>query len=200
MFTLPELGYGYNEVEPYIDAITMEIHHSKHHQAYVNNLNAALENYPEFASMSLDELVLKLSELPDAIKVAVRNNGGGHFNHTLFWKVIAPNDTPKEDSKVYNAIVTEFGSFENFKETFTKAAMTRFGSGWAWLVVNNETKTLEVISTANQDTPLELGKTPLIAIDVWEHAYYLKYQNKRPDYIEAFFNVINWEFADSLYK
>lgn len=200
MFTLPELGYGYNEVEPYIDAITMEIHHSKHHQAYVNNLNAALENYPEFASMSLDELVLKLSELPDAIKVAVRNNGGGHFNHTLFWKVIAPNDTPKEDSKVYNAIVTEFGSFEKFKETFTKAAMTRFGSGWAWLVVNNETKTLEVISTANQDTPLELGKTPLIAIDVWEHAYYLKYQNKRPDYIEAFFNVINWEFADSLYK
>lgn len=198
MFELPKLEYDYNALEPHFDALTMEIHHSRHHNAYVTNLNVALEQAPELFEKSIDELVSHLGDVPEAIRMAVRNNGGGHFNHSFFWKLLKPGYNG-EVTELQEAIAETFGSAENFEDLFSKAGMTRFGSGWAWLVVDNKTKKLEILSTANQDTPLELGKTPIIGLDVWEHAYYLKYQNKRPDYIQAFWNVLNWDVANTFY-
>ena len=174
----------------------MEIHHDKHHKAYVDKLNAALEKHPELKEKTPEELVASLSSVPDDIRTAVQNNGGGHVNHTFFWNILKKDIEPK--GEIFSAIEEEFGSFEEFKKKFSDAAATRFGSGWAWLVVNNGK--LEVMSTANQNSPLTEGKKPLLGIDVWEHAYYLNYQNKRPDYIEAFFKVINWEEVEKNYK
>lgn len=187
-FELPKLDYAYDALEPHIDARTMEIHHSKHHQAYVNNFNAAMEKHPELTEDLLVYLQ-DLTKVPEDIRTAVRNNGGGAFNHALFWKVLAPA-TGQVPSAALEAKLTEaFGSVDAFKETFANAAKTRFGSGWAWLVVTADKK-LEVTSTANQDVP---AGTPVLALDVWEHAYYLNYQNRRPDYVTAFFNVVNWD-------
>lgn len=197
-YTLPELPYDYNALEPHIDEETMRIHHDKHHNAYVTNLNAAVENYPELATKSVDELVADLDAVPEAIRTAVRNNGGGHANHTFFWDVMGPNAGGAPTGPIAAAIDETFGSFEAFQAEFNKAAATRFGSGWAWLVVNNGK--LEVVSTANQDTPASEGKTPVLALDVWEHAYYLKYRNVRPDYISAFWNVVNWDVVNKHYE
>lgn len=194
--TLPELNYAYDALEPYIDARTMEIHHSKHHQAYINNLNAALEKHPELADTSLFDLLSDLDSVPEDIRTAVRNNGGGHYNHSLFWTYLTA-DSKGAEGEIATAIDKAFGSFDNFKKEFSAAAATRFGSGWAWLIADKN-KNLKVVSTANQDTPLAEG-TPLLALDVWEHAYYLNYQNRRPDYIEAFFNVINWDTVAKAY-
>ena len=189
MFTLPNLPYAHSALEPHIDAMTMEIHHGKHHQAYVNNLNAAIEGSP-MAGKSLEELMKEHSDVP-----AVRNNGGGHFNHSLFWTVMSPNGGGLPTGDLAADITATFQSFDAFKEAFAKAAATRFGSGWAWLCVNSAGK-LEICSTANQDNPLMpsvgCGGTPILGLDVWEHAYYLKYQNRRPDYVNAFFNAIHW--------
>jgi superoxide dismutase, Fe-Mn family len=196
MFTLPNLPYAHNALEPHVDALTMEIHHGKHHQAYVNNLNAAVEGTP-MAGKSLEDLMKQHSDVP-----AVRNNGGGHFNHSLFWTVMSPNGGGLPTGDLAADINATFGSFDAFKEAFAKAAATRFGSGWAWLCVNTAGK-LEICSTANQDNPLmpSVGctGTPILGLDVWEHAYYLKYQNRRPDYVSAFFNVINWAEVASRY-
>lgn len=196
-FTLPPLQYPYDALEPFIDARTMEIHHTKHHQAYVNNLNVALAKEPGFENWSLEELLTKLDTLPSSIKGAVQNNGGGHFNHSLFWTLLKVNGGALPEGALLEALKKAFGSFEEFKSAFSAAAATRFGSGWAWLIVNAK-KELEVVSTANQDTPLLLGK-PILALDVWEHAYYLNYQNRRPDYISAFFNVVDWDRVSALY-
>lgn len=195
---LPQLEYNYNALEPYIDETTMTIHHSKHHATYVNNLNVALENYPELQDKSVEELVKDLDSIPADIRTAVRNNGGGHFNHSLFWKLLSPNGG-QEKGALLEAITAKFGSFDGFKEAFAKAAATRFGSGWAWLVVNKD-KELEVVSTANQDSPVSEGLKPVLTLDVWEHAYYLKYQNRRPDYVGAWWSVVNWDFANKLYE
>ena len=196
MFTLPNLPYAHNALEPHVDALTMEIHHGKHHQAYVNNLNAAVEGTP-MAGKSLEDLMKQHSDVP-----AVRNNGGGHFNHSLFWTVMSPNGGGLPTRDLAADINATFGSFDAFKEAFAKAAATRFGSGWAWLCVNTAGK-LEICSTANQDNPLMpsvgCAGTPILGLDVWEHAYYLKYQNRRPDYVSAFFNVINWAEVASRY-
>ncbi|KRO71723.1 MAG: superoxide dismutase [Cryomorphaceae bacterium BACL18 MAG-120924-bin36] len=196
MFTLPNLPYAHNALEPHVDALTMEIHHGKHHQAYVNNLNAAIEGTP-MAGKSLEDLMKQHSDVP-----AVRNNGGGHFNHSLFWTVMSPNGGGLPTGDLAADINATFGSFDAFKEAFAKAAATRFGSGWAWLCVNTAGK-LEICSTANQDNPLMpsvgCAGTPILGLDVWEHAYYLKYQNRRPDYVSAFFNVINWAEVASRY-
>ncbi len=199
-YTLPKLPYEYNALEPYIDAQTMEIHHTKHHQTYIDKLNAALEKYPELAEKPVEELLKDLNAVPEDIRMAVRNHGGGHYNHSLFWAMMAPSSEQKPTNDVLSAINEAFETFDSFKKQFADAAAARFGSGWAWLV-KNEGK-LEIVSTANQDSPLSEGKTPLLGLDVWEHAYYLKYQNKRPDYVEAFWSVINWEevgrrFSDS---
>jgi len=195
-YTLPKLDYAYDALEPYIDAQTMEIHHSKHHQAYVNNVNAAFEKYPEWHNKPIESVVADLKNVPEDVRMAVRNNGGGHANHTFFWGILKKG--VKFDGEVAEAIKGKFGSLDEFKKQFSKAAATRFGSGWAWLVVNNGE--LEIMSTANQDSPLSEGKTPILALDVWEHAYYLKYQNRRPDYIEAFFNVIDWKKVNEYFK
>lgn len=193
-FELPKLEYAYDALEPHIDKETMEIHHTKHHNTYVTNLNAAVEG-TEFADLSIEDLMKKINEVPADKKTAVVNNGGGHYNHSLFWTLLA---TGKEATgEVVDAINAKFGSLDAFKEEFAKAATTRFGSGWAWLVVNNGE--LEVVSTPNQENPLMEGKTPILGLDVWEHAYYLNYQNKRPDYIAAFWNVVNWEKVNELY-
>ena len=191
-YTLPKLNYSYDALEPEIDALTMEIHHTKHHQAYINNLNAALEKHPDFQKVDLVDIVKDLDQLPDDIKMAVRNNGGGHLNHTLFWETLAPATGQMPTGELKDAIDRDFGSFDNLKTELDNAAKTRFGSGWAWLVVNVD-GTLEVLSTPNQDNPYSLGKTPILGIDVWEHAYYLNYQNRRPDYIASWFKVINWD-------
>ncbi len=190
-FTLPELPYAYNALEPHIDEETMKIHHGKHHNAYVTNLNNALEGHADLAEKSLEEIVSNLDSLPESIRMAVRNNGGGHLNHSLFWLVMSPDGGGAPTGELADAINSAFGSFDAFKEEFAKAAATRFGSGWAWLVVDNGK--LVVTSTPNQDTPVMEGKTPILGLDVWEHAYYLNYQNRRPDYISAFWNVVNWE-------
>ena len=195
--TLPELNYKYDSLEPFIDAKTMEIHHTKHHQAYVNNLNAALEKHPEL-NLGLEAMLENLELVPEDIRGAVRNNGGGHFNHALFWNLLKVNNGKGPEGALLDAITTTFGSFDNFKDLFAKAAATRFGSGWAWLIVNKKGE-LEVLSTANQDTPLNLG-TPILGLDVWEHAYYLNYQNRRPDYVSAFFQVVNWDFVLELFN
>ncbi len=191
MYTLPQLPYEYAALEPHIDAKTMEIHYTKHHQTYVDKLNAAVEKFPELAAKSVEELVKGINEVPAEIKTAVQNHGGGHANHSLFWTILAPNAGGTPTGKIADAINQKFGSFEKFAEEFNAAATNRFGSGWAWLVVSKD-KELTVISTANQDSPLMEGHTPVLGLDVWEHAYYLNYQNKRPDYIKAFWNVINW--------
>ena len=191
-FTLPALPYAYDALEPAFDARTMEIHHTKHHQTYVNNLNAALEGHADLAAKSIEDLVANLKDLPESIQTAVRNNGGGHFNHSFFWESLqAPSAETAIPASLKSRLEADFGSVEAFKEAFAKAAATRFGSGWAWLV--DRDGHLEVLSTANQDTPLELGLKPLLGLDVWEHAYYLHYQNRRPDYIQAFFSVVNWD-------
>ncbi|MEN9833488.1 MAG: hypothetical protein RL753_642 [Bacteroidota bacterium] len=196
MFTLPNLPYAHNALEPHVDALTMEIHHGKHHQAYINNLNAAVEGTP-MAGKSLEDLMKNHSDVP-----AVRNNGGGHYNHSMFWTLMSPNGGGQPSGDLASDIATTFGSFDAFKEAFAKAAATRFGSGWAWLCVNAAGK-LEICSTANQDNPMMpsvgCAGTPILGLDVWEHAYYLKYQNRRPDYVSAFFNVINWTEVASRY-
>ncbi|WP_019244313.1 MULTISPECIES: superoxide dismutase [Bacillus] len=197
-FELPALPYAFNALEPHIDEQTMMIHHDRHHATYVNNLNAAIEGHSELSSHSIEELVSKIESVPENIRTAVRNNGGGHANHSLFWTIISPNGGGEPTGAVAEAINEAFGSYETFKEEFAKAATTRFGSGWAWLVIDNGK--LAVTSTANQDNPLMEGKTPILGLDVWEHAYYLKYQNKRPDYINAFFNVINWDEVNRRYS
>ncbi|CAM3893941.1 superoxide dismutase [Bacillus cereus] len=195
---LPNLPYAYDALEPHFDKETMNIHHTKHHNTYITNLNAALEGHAELADKSVEELVANLNEVPEAIRTAVRNNGGGHANHTFFWTILSPNGGGQPVGELATAIEAKFGSFDAFKEEFAKAGATRFGSGWAWLVVNNGE--LEVTSTPNQDSPLTEGKTPVIGLDVWEHAYYLNYQNRRPDYIGAFWNVVDWNAAEKLYQ
>lgn len=195
---LPALPYAFDALEPHIDAQTMEIHHGRHHQTYVNNLNAALDKHPELYEKSVEELISDLNAVPEDIRTAVRNNGGGHANHSLFWQIMSPNGGGEPSGALAEAINKTFGSFEQFKEKFTQAALGRFGSGWAWLVVNNGQ--LEIMSTPNQDSPLMEGKTPILGVDVWEHAYYLKYQNRRPDYVNAFFNVINWDEVAKRYE
>lgn len=190
-YQLPELPYAVEALEPHIDAMTMTIHHDKHHQAYVTNVNTALEKYPELFKYSVEELLSDLTLVPEEIRTAVRNNGGGHANHSLFWQILTPNGSPEPTGELKEAIDQTFGSFEAFQQTFATAAASRFGSGWAWLVLNNGK--LEVLSTPNQDSPLSEGKIPLLGLDVWEHAYYLNYQNRRPDYITAFWNVVNWD-------
>ncbi len=187
---LPTLSYAYDALEPYIDAKTMEIHHTKHHQGYINKYVAALEGHDELLSKDVEEVLRNLSLVPEAKRQGIINNGGGYFNHRLFWEVMSPKKSAPS-KKLHEAINEAFGSFDEFKELFAKAAATRFGSGWAWLVVD-ESKKLHVTSTANQDTPFNLG-TPILGLDVWEHAYYLNYQNRRPDYIKNFFEVVNWE-------
>lgn len=191
-FTVPELKYSFDALEPYIDAETMRIHHDKHHAAYVANLNKAIEG-TEYATWSLEALVRDWDKLPVAIKTAVRNNGGGHWNHGFFWESVAPNAGGKPVGTLAVAIDGELGGFDGFKAEFSKAAMGRFGSGWAWLSFDGKSRKLVIGSTANQDSPLAEGLTPLLGVDVWEHAYYLKYQNRRADYLEAFFNVIDWK-------
>ena len=193
-YTLPDLPYGYDALEPYIDVETVHLHHDKHHNTYVTNLNAAIEKYPELEEQSIEELMKNLNEVPEDIRTAVRNNGGGHANHSFFWKIMAPNAGGEPTGAIKDAIDQAFGSFEKMKEEFKTAATGRFGSGWAWLVLNNGK--LEITSTANQDSPLTDGKTPIIGLDVWEHAYYLKYKNVRPDYIAAFWDVVNWDQAN----
>ena len=195
MHTLPALPYAFDALEPHIDARTMEIHHGKHHNAYVTNLNNALEGYADLAAKSLDALLRDLGSVPESIRTAVRNNGGGHANHSLFWPTMSPNGGGKPGGTLAAAIDRELGGFEAFKEAFSKAAATRFGSGWAWLSVAGGK--LEVASTANQDSPLMEGKTPILGLDVWEHAYYLHYQNRRPDYIQAWWNVIDWKTVEA---
>ena len=191
--SLPELGYAYNALEPHIDAKTMEIHHSKHHQTYITNLNAALENYPEFFDKSVEELLINLEDVPESIRGAVRNGGGGHSNHSLFWKIIAPGgNSNSPEGKIAELINSNFGDFENFKKEFSEKAAKQFGSGWGWLC-QDEAGKLVCISTPNQDSPLSSGIHPLLGIDVWEHAYYLNYQNRRPDYIKAFWEIVNWQ-------
>ena len=190
-YTLPPLPYPTNALEPHIDAQTMEIHHGKHHNAYVTNLNAALEKAPELADKSLDDLLRNLNSVPEAVRTAVRNNGGGHWNHSQFWKTMAPNAGGAPSGKLAAAIDATFGDFEKFKEAFNAAGVGRFGSGWVWLV--NDGGKLAITSTPNQDNPLMDGKpAPLLGNDVWEHAYYLKYQNRRPDYLKAWWNTVNW--------
>ncbi|MCH5473682.1 superoxide dismutase [Mn] [Bacillus cereus group sp. Bc191] len=195
---LPNLPYAYDALEPHFDKETMNIHHTKHHNTYITNLNAALEGHAELADKSVEELVANLNEVPEAIRTAVRNNGGGHANHTFFWTILSPNGGGQPVGELATAIEAKFGSFDAFKEEFAKAGATRFGSGWAWLVVNNGE--LEVTSTPNQDSPLTEGKTPVIGLDVWEHAYYLNYQNRRPDYIGAFWNIVDWNAAEKRYQ
>jgi len=190
--SLPELGYAHDALEPHIDAKTMEIHHSKHHQTYITNLNAALEKYPELFEKSVEDLLINLEDIPESIRVAVRNGGGGHANHSLFWKIISPNGSKDPEEKLASAIDSDFGSFENFQKEFTEKATKQFGSGWGWLCQDKAGK-LVCTSTPNQDSPLSSGLTPLLGIDVWEHAYYLNYQNRRPDYIKAFWEIVNWE-------
>ncbi len=199
VFELPPLKYAFNALEPAIDARTMEIHHDKHHGAYVTNLNKALESAPEWFDLPIEEILRRINEVPENIRTAVRNNGGGHLNHTLFWDWIAPGGSKTPVGEVAKAIDATFGSYDAFVEKFSNAAITRFGSGWAWLALDGEKK-LQVYSTANQDSPYMDGHIPLLGLDVWEHAYYLHYQNRRPDYVKAFWTIVNWDFVESLYQ
>lgn len=196
-FTLPSLPYAFEALEPYIDTTTMQIHHGKHHAAYVTNLNGALDKHPELAGKSLDELVKDLNSIPEDVRTAVRNNGGGHFNHSIFWQLMSPNGGGEPKGDLANEITSTFGSFASFKETFEKAAMGRFGSGWAWLGFKGGK--LTIISMPNQDVPMMEGLDPLLGIDVWEHAYYLKYQNRRAEYVSNWWNVVNWEAVSKHY-
>ncbi len=196
---LPALPYANNALEPHIDEQTMMIHHDRHHNAYVTNLNAALEAHPDLQGKSINELIGDLSSVPESIRTAVRNNGGGHANHSFFWETIGPNAGGAPTGALADAIASELGGFDKFKEDFAKAGATRFGSGWAWLAVDKNKK-LKVYSLPNQDSPIMEGETPVLGLDVWEHAYYLKYQNKRPDYIGAFWNVVNWSEVGKRYE
>ncbi len=196
--SLPSLPYDYNALEPHIDARTMEIHHGKHHQTYVNNLNAALEKHPELEDKSLEELIANLGVVPEDIHTAVRNNGGGHLNHSMFWTVMSPNGGGQPTGDLASAIDSAFGGFASFQEDFAKAGATRFGSGWAWLCVDNGK--LVVSSTPNQDNPISQGLKPILGLDVWEHAYYLNYQNRRPDYVKAWWNVVDWNQVANNFK
>ena len=191
-FQLPPLPYDFGALEPHIDAQTMEIHHDKHHQAYVNNLNGAIEKHPELGTKSIEELLKDLNAIPEDIRTVVRNNGGGHYNHSLFWEVMGPNGGGEPTGAIGDAIRSTFGDYGTFKETLTKAAVGQFGSGWGWLVKDGSGR-LSIFGRPNQDSPLSEGLTPVLGVDVWEHAYYLKYQNKRPDYVGAWFNTINWD-------
>lgn len=197
--TLPALAYAYDALEPHIDALTMEIHHSRHHQTYITNLNAALVELPELAALPVDELLARFDSLPVSVQGAVRNHGGGHANHSLFWQVMSPQGGGEPGGELAEAIERDLGGLEAFKQAFTQAALSRFGSGWAWLVVDQSGK-LQVVSSANQDSPLMEGLVPILGLDVWEHAYYLKYQNKRPDYIAAFYKVIDWAEVARRYR
>ena len=198
-FELPKLQYSYDALEPYIDAKTMEIHHSKHHPTYITNLNKALESYTELFEKSLEDLLANLDQIPESIRVAVRNGGGGHYNHTLFWQIIGPKSDSKPSENMNSLITDSFESFDNFKSEFNEKATKQFGSGWGWLCQDKSGK-LVTLSTPNQDTPISSGLNPVLGIDVWEHAYYLNYQNKRPDYINAFWEIINWEAVESNLK
>jgi Fe-Mn family superoxide dismutase len=198
MFELPALPYNFDALEPHIDSKTMEIHHDRHHAAYVKNLNAALENYPQLREKSLTDLLTHTDSLPAEIRQKVINHGGGHANHSLFWQVMSPNGGGEPKRDLMTGLTTKFGSFANFKKDFTKAATTLFGSGWAWLVLDG--RELEVTTTPNQNSPLMEGKVPLLGLDVWEHAYYLKYQNRRPEYVEVFWKVVNWEQVGQNYN
>ena len=189
-FELPKLPYAYDALEPHIDARTMEIHHTKHHQAYITNVSKAIQGKADLEGKSVEDLIRNLGAIPEDIRTAVRNNGGGHANHTFFWKVMGPGKGGEPSGTLSDAIKSAFGGFDKFQETFAKAAATRFGSGWAWLVSSGNK--LEVMSTPNQDSPISEGKKPLLGLDVWEHAYYLNYQNRRPDYVAAFWNVVDW--------
>jgi superoxide dismutase, Fe-Mn family len=191
MFTLPSLPYDYAALEPHIDEQTMRIHHTKHHQTYIDKLNAALEKHPDLMSKSVEELVASTESLPEEVRTAVKNHGGGHANHSLFWTILTPDGTGTPSGDLAEAINQAFGDAQAFKDQFTQAATGHFGSGWTWLVMNKEHK-LEIITTPNQDSPLMQAKTPILGLDVWEHAYYLKYQNRRPEYIQEFWNIINW--------
>ena len=197
-YTLPDLPYAYDALEPYIDEETMHLHHDKHHNTYVTNLNSAIEKYPELGEKTIEELLSDMDAIPTDIKTAVRNNGGGHANHSFFWEIMAPNAGGEPTGEIKEAINEAFGDFSSFKEEFKKAAAGRFGSGWAWLVMENGK--LAITSTANQDSPLMEGKTPILGLDVWEHAYYSKYKNVRPDYIAAFWNVINWDEVNKRFE
>jgi Fe-Mn family superoxide dismutase len=197
-FELPKLPYAVDALEPYIDAQTMTIHHTKHHQAYITNLNAALEKHPELANKSLEELLSNLSAVPEDIRMAVRNHGGGTWNHNMFWEIMGPKMGGSPSGALTQALEAAFGSFDSFKSDFEKAAVGRFGSGWAWLVKKGDG--LSIVSTANQDNPLSDGSTPVMGIDVWEHAYYLKYQNRRPEYVSNWWNVVNWEAVAERYN
>ena len=197
-FTLPPLPYAYDALEPYVDARTMQIHHDKHHAAYVANLNKAVAGFPEVGSQPVEDLLKNLNAVPEKIRTAVRNQGGGHYNHSLFWQMLK-KDGGDPKGALAAAIDQRFGSFSSFKEEWTKAAIGQFGSGWAWLVVDGD-KNLSIEPTANQDSPVSQGKQPVLGIDVWEHAYYLKYQNRRPEYVAAFFQVINWDFVSERYE
>jgi len=196
--SLPPLPYPFDALEPSIDAQTMEIHHDKHHKGYVDKLNAALQGHPDLQAKSVTKLVADLDKVPESIRTAVRNNGGGHLNHTLFWQMMSPGGGKQNKGEVGKAIDSTFGSFDKFKEAFAAAAGGQFGSGWAWLVFDDGK--LSIMGTPNQDNPITMGKVPLLGVDVWEHAYYLKYQNKRPDYVNAWFNVVNWDFVNEMYK
>ena len=197
-FTLPPLPYAFDALEPSIDAQTMQIHHDKHHQAYVNNLNAALEKAPELQGKSLDDLMRGINSVPESVRTAVRNNGGGHWNHSLFWQIMGPKSGGSPSGPLADAINSAFGSLDKFKEQFAAAAGSRFGSGWAWLV--NDGGKLSITSTPNQDNPLMEGKSAILGVDVWEHAYYLKYQNRRPDYVKAWWDVVNWNAVAERFK
>jgi Fe-Mn family superoxide dismutase len=198
-FTVPDLPYDFAALEPHIDATTMTIHHDKHHAAYVNNVNKALEAYPDLQKKAVWDLIRDLDSVPQDIRTAVRNNGGGHANHSMFWESMSPKGGGEPGGKLGEAIKSTFGSFEAFKEQFTKAAIGQFGSGWAWLVLKPD-GSLAVTSTANQDNPISSGMVPLLGVDVWEHAYYLKYQNRRPDYLAAWWNVVNWPYVEAAYE
>jgi Fe-Mn family superoxide dismutase len=197
--TLPALAYGYDALEPHIDALTMEIHHSRHHQTYITNLNAALADLPELAALTVEALLARFDSLPVNVQGVVRNHGGGHANHSLFWQVMSPHGGGEPSGELAEAINRDLGGLEVFRQAFTQAALSRFGSGWAWLVVDEEGR-LRVESSANQDSPLMQGHVPILGLDVWEHAYYLKYQNKRPDYIAAFYRVIDWHEVARRYR
>jgi Fe-Mn family superoxide dismutase len=198
-FVLPELGFAYNALESAIDAQTMEIHYGKHHAAYVNNLNVAFEKAPSFFGTSVEDILRNLNDVPEEIRVAVRNNGGGHANHSMFWQILKPGGKNMPVGNLASDIETTFGNFDGFVDVLSKAAISRFGSGWAWLVVDDKKK-LQVYSTANQDSPLSLGHMPVLGVDVWEHAYYLRYQNRRPDYVKAFWSVVNWDVVNGFYQ
>ncbi len=198
-YELPKLPYAYDALEPYIDSKTMEIHHTKHHQAYTDKLNAALDKYPEIADKSLEELLSDIEALPIDVRTAIRNNGGGYKNHNLFWEAMDPNSNREPSGELMKAINSAFQSFDNFKEKFNEAAANRFGSGWAWLIVL-EGGVVDIISTANQDNPIMEGKNAILGLDVWEHAYYLNYQNRRPEYIQNWWNIVNWRKVGELYS